>query len=57
MVRKTSYKEKKELQKQQFHRIIREKGNPWYHGTSLKDIKGKYILDVIWEGRNQAVYF
>ncbi|MGG1846184.1 hypothetical protein ABDI32_01940 [Bacillus wiedmannii] len=57
MVRKTSYKEKKELQKQQLHRIIREKGNPWYHGTSLKDIKGKYILDVIWEGHNQAVHF
>ncbi len=27
------------------------------YGASLKDIKGKYILDVIWEGRNQAVHF
>lgn len=35
MVQKISYKEEKELQKQRFYRIIREKGNPWYHGTSI----------------------
>ncbi|HDR7338310.1 TPA: hypothetical protein QCX11_004480, partial [Bacillus anthracis] len=35
MVQKISYKEVKELQEQRLHRIIREKGNPWYHGTSI----------------------